>query len=94
MGMSQAFFNKSVASAWAHVEWLGFNHCIAIRSLTTTNAKAMKIDNYKGKIKKAYVADFTTYDKDPSINIRNLNFNPKDIILKGNPIKIDHKTII
>ncbi|MBO83094.1 MAG: hypothetical protein CL506_01865 [Actinobacteria bacterium] len=94
MGMSQAFFNKSVASAWAHVEWLGFNHWKAIRSLTTTNAKAMKIDNYKGKIKKAYVADFTTYDKDPSINIRNLNFNPKDIILKGNPIKIDHKTII
>ena len=43
MGMSKADFNKAVASAWAHVEWLGFDHWKAIRSITSTNAEAREL---------------------------------------------------
>ena len=50
MGMSKADFNKAVASAWAHVEWLGFDHWKAIRSITITNAEAMRIEKNKGLI--------------------------------------------
>ena len=50
MGMSKADFNKAVASAWAHVEWLGFDHWKAIRSITKTNAEAMRIEKSKGLI--------------------------------------------
>ena len=45
--MSKADFNKAVASAWAHVEWLGFDHWKAIRSITITNAEAMRIEKVK-----------------------------------------------
>lgn len=86
MGMSQAFFDKCVASAWAHVEWLNFDHWKAIRSITSLNAKALRINNYKGTIKKGYIADIVSFDDDPTINIRNLTSNPKAVIKAGNRV--------
>ena len=72
MGMSKADFNKAVASAWAHVEWLGFDHWKAIRSITITNAEAMRIEKSKGLISEGYDADMVFFKNDPSKNIRNL----------------------
>ena len=93
MGMSQAFFDKCVASAWAHVEWLGFDHWKAIRSITSLNAKALKIDNYKGSLKKDYVADIVSFSNDPTLNIRNLKTNPSSVIKAGKAIKINGQII-
>ena len=72
MGMSKADFNKAVASAWAHVEWLGFDHWKAIKSITSTNAEAMRIDDRKGLISKGFDADMVFFKKNPIENIRNL----------------------
>ncbi len=93
MGMSQAFFDKCVASAWAHVEWLGFDHWKAIRSITSLNAKALKIDNYKGSLKKNYIADIVSFRSDPTLNIRNLETNPNSVIKAGKAIKINGQII-
>ena len=68
MGMSKADFNKAVASAWAHVEWLGFDHWKAIRSITSTNAEAMRIENRKGLISEDCDADLVFYKNDPIKN--------------------------
>ena len=46
-GYVKQISNKAVASAWAHVEWLGFDHWKAIRSITITNAEAMRIEKVK-----------------------------------------------
>ena len=86
MGMSQAFFDKCAASAWAHVEWLNFDHWKAIRSITSLNAKALRINSYKGIIKKGYIADIVSFNDDPTINIRNLTSNPKAVIKAGNRV--------
>ena len=86
MGMSKADFNKAVASAWAHVEWLGFDHWKAIRSITTTNAEAMRIENFKGLISEGYDADMVFFKNDPSKNIRNLVFDPQHVIKGGEVI--------
>ena len=83
MGMSKADFNKAVASAWAHVEWLGFDHWKAIRSITSTNAEAMRIENRKGLISEDYDADLVFYKKDPAKNIRNLVYDPQHVIKGG-----------
>ena len=83
MGMSKADFNKAVASAWAHVEWLGFDHWKAIRSITSTNAEAMRIENRKGLISEDYDADLVFYKKDPTKNIRNLVYDPQHVIKGG-----------
>ena len=83
MGMSKADFNKAVASAWAHVEWLGFDHWKAIRSITFTNAEAMRIENRKGLISENYDADLVFYKKDPTKNIRNLVYDPQHVIKGG-----------
>ena len=83
MGMSKADFNKAVASAWAHVEWLGFDHWKAIRSITFTNAEAMRIENRKGLISEDYDADLVFYKKDPAKNIRNLVYDPQHVIKGG-----------
>ena len=83
MGMSKADFNKAVASAWAHVEWLGFDHWKAIKSITSTNAEAMRIDDRKGLISKGYDADVVFFKKNPIENIRNLVFNPQHVIKEG-----------
>ena len=93
MGLSQAFFDKCVASAWAHVEWLGFDHWKAIRSITSLNAKALKIDNYKGSLKKDYVADIVSFSNDPTLNIRNLKTTPSSVIKAGKAIKINGQII-
>ena len=94
MGMSQAFFDKCVASAWAHVEWLGFDHWKAIRSITSLNANALKIDNYKGYLKQGYIADMVSFDNDPTLNIRNLETIPNSIIKAGKVIKANGQLII
>jgi len=86
MGMSQAFFDKCAASAWAHVEWLNFDHWKAIRSITSLNAEALRINSYKGIIKKDYIADIVSFNDDPTINIRNLTSNPKAVIKAGNRV--------
>ena len=86
MGMSKADFNKAVASAWAHVEWLGFDHWKAIRSITITNAEAMKIEKSKGLISEGYDADMVFFKNDPSKNIRNLVFDPQHVIKGGEVI--------
>ena len=83
MGMSKADFNKAVASAWAHVEWLGFDHWKAIRSITSTNAEAMRIENRKGLISEDYDADLVFYKNDPIKNIRNLVYDPQHVIKGG-----------
>ena len=83
MGMSKADFNKAVASAWAHVEWLGFDHWKAIRSITSTNAEAMRIENKKGLISEDYDADLVFYKNDPIKNIRNLVYDPQHVIKGG-----------
>jgi imidazolonepropionase-like amidohydrolase len=83
MGMSKADFNKAVASAWAHVEWLGFDHWKAIRSITITNAEAMRIEKSKGLISEGYDADMVFFKNDPSKNIRNLVFDPQHVIKGG-----------
>ena len=83
MGMSKADFNKAVASAWAHVEWLGFDHWKAIRSITFTNAEAMRIENRKGLISEDYDADLVFYKKDPIKNIMNLVYDPQHVIKGG-----------
>ncbi len=83
MGMSKADFNKAVASAWAHVEWLGFDHWKAIRSITFTNAEAMRIENRKGLISEDYDADLVFYKNDPTKNIRNLVYDPLHVIKGG-----------
>ncbi len=93
MGMSQAFFDKCAASAWAHVEWLGFDHWKSIRSITSLNAKALKIDRYKGSLKKNYIADIISFRSDPTLNIRNLESNPSSVIKAGKSIKINGKII-
>ena len=89
MGMSKADFNKAVASAWAHVEWLGFDHWKAIRSITSTNAEAMRIENRKGLISEDYDADLVFYKNDPIKNIRNLVYDPQHVI-KGGEIIFNH----
>lgn len=86
MGMSKADFNKAVASAWAHVEWLGFDHWKAIRSITITNAEAMRIEKSKGLISEGYDADMVFFKNDPSKNIRNLVFDPQHVIKGGKVI--------
>ncbi len=86
MGMSKADFNKAVASAWAHVEWLGFDHWKAIRSITITNAEAMRIEKSKGLISERYDADIVFFKNDPSKNIRNLVFDPQHVIKGGEVI--------
>ena len=86
MGMSKADFNKAVASAWAHVEWLGFDHWKAIRSITKTNAEAMKIEKSKGLISEGYDADMVYFKNDPAKNIRNLVFDPHHVIKGGEVI--------
>ena len=86
MGMSKADFNKAVASAWAHVEWLGFDHWKAIRSITKTNAEAMRIEKSKGLISEGYDADMVFFKNDPSKNIRNLVFDPQHVIKGGEVI--------
>ena len=86
MGMSKADFNKAVASAWAHVEWLGFDHWKAIRSITITNAEAMRIEKSKGLISEGYDADMVFFENDPSKNIRNLVFDPQHVIKGGEVI--------
>jgi len=86
MGMSKADFNKAVASAWAHVEWLGFDHWKAIRSITITNAEAMRIENIKGLISENYDADIVFFKKDPAKNIRNLVFDPQHVVKNGEVI--------
>ena len=86
MGMSKADFNKAVASAWAHVEWLGFDHWKAIRSITITNAEAMRIEKSKGLISEGYDADMVFFKNDPSKNIRNLVFDPEHVIKGGEVI--------
>ena len=83
MGMSKADFNKAVASAWAHVEWLGFDHWKAIRSITSTNAEAMRIENRKGLISEDYDADLVFYKNDPIKNIRNIVYDPQHVIKGG-----------
>lgn len=83
MGMSKADFNKAVASAWAHVEWLGFDHWKAIRSLTSTNAEALRIEKNKGFINKGFDADIVFYKNNPIENIRNLVFDPMHVIKNG-----------
>ena len=83
MGMSKADFNKAVASAWAQVEWLGFDHWKAIRSITFTNAEAMRIENRKGLISEDYDADLVFYKEDPAKNIRNLVYDPQHVIKGG-----------
>ena len=87
MGMAKALFNKAVASAWVHKEWLGFDHWKAIRSVTSLNAEALRISDSKGLIKKNYIADMVVFEKDPAKNIRNLTFSPKNVIKHGNLIK-------
>ena len=86
MGMSKADFNKAVASAWAHVEWLGFDHWKAIRSITITNAEAMRIEKSKGLISEGYDADMVFFKNDPAKNIRNLVFDPEHVIKGGEVI--------
>ena len=86
MGMSKADYNKAVASVWAHVEWLGFDHWKAIRSITITNAEAMRIEKSKGLISEGYDADMVFFKNDPSKNIRNLVFDPQHVIKGGEVI--------
>ena len=86
MGMSKADFNKAVASAWAHVEWLGFDHWKAIRSITITNAEAMRIEKSKGLISEGYDADIVFFKNDPAKNIRNLVFDPQHVLKGGEVI--------
>ena len=93
MGMSKAAFNKTVASAWAHVEWLGFDHWKALRSITTVNAEALRIEKNTGRIKQNYVADFVSFESNPISHIRNLTFNPKDVIKDGVLIKVKYKSV-
>jgi len=93
MGMSKAAFNKTVASAWAHVEWLGFDHWKALRSITTVNAEALRIEKNTGRIKQNYVADFVSFESNPINHIRNLTFNPKDVIKDGVLIKVKYKSV-
>ena len=83
MGMSRADFNKAAASAWVHVEWLGFDHWKAIRSITITNAEALRIEKSKGLISEGFDADMVFYNNDPAVNIRNLVFNPSHVIKNG-----------
>ena len=83
MGMSKADFNKAVASAWAHVEWLGFDHWKAIRSITITNAEALRVEKSKGLISEGFDADIVYYKNDPASNIRNLVFDPLHVIKSG-----------
>ena len=83
MGMSRADFNKATASAWVHAEWLGFDHWKAIRSITITNAEALRIEKSKGLISEGFDADVVFYNNDPSANIRNLVFNPAHVIKNG-----------
>ena len=83
MGMSRADFNKAAASAWVHAEWLGFDHWKAIRSITITNAEALRIEKSKGLISEGFDADMVFYNNDPAVNIRNLVFNPSHVIKNG-----------
>ena len=55
--------------------------------------KALKIDNYKGSLKKDYVADIVSFSNDPTLNIRNLKTNPSSVIKAGKAIKINGQII-
>ena len=55
----------------------------AIRSITITNAEALRIEKSKGLISEGFDADMVFYNNDPAVNIRNLVFNPSHVIKNG-----------
>ena len=93
MGMAYATFEKSAASAWAMVEFLGNDSWKAIKTMTLINAECLRIDNITGSISPNKSADFITFEKNPIDNIRNLTINPSDVILEGTLLKRNHRTL-
>ena len=93
MGMAYATFDKSAASAWAMVEFLGNTPWNAIKNMTLINAECLRINNITGSISTHKSADFITFEKNPIDNIRNLTINPSDVILEGKLLKRNHKIV-
>ena len=93
MGMAYATFEKSAASAWAMVEFLGNDSWKAIKTMTLINAECLRIDNTTGSISPNKSADFITFEKNPIDNIRNLTINPSDVILEGKLLKRNHRIL-
>ena len=85
--------DKSAASAWAMVEFLGNTPWNAIKNMTLINAECLRISNVTGSISTHKSADFITFEKNPIDNIRNLTINPSDVILEGKLLKRNHKIV-
>ncbi len=93
VGMAHAHFYNTPATAWFHVENLGFSPWEGIQFITSNNAQGLKINNKVGNIKVGLNADFISFEKDPSQNIRNLN-DPNSVIQNGKILKLNNKLVI
>ena len=93
MGMAYATFDKSAASAWAMVEFLGYDPWKAIKTMTQVNAECLRIDRTTGSITPKKSADIISFENNPISNIRNLTTTPSDVILAGKLVKRNHKIL-
>ena len=93
MGMAHVHFDNTPATAWFTVENLGFSPWEGIQSITSNNAEGLGINNKVGNIKVGLNADFISFKKNPSQNIRNLN-DPNSVIQNGKILKLNNKLVI
>ena len=93
MGMAYADFDKSAATSWAAVEWLGYTPWEALSAATAETAEALGLNREIGSLAPGKIADIATFAGDPAENIRRLNL-ARDVIKGGEPVKLGGEALV
>ena len=93
MGMAYADFDKSAATSWAAVEWLGYTPWEALSGATAMTAEALGLHREIGSLTPGKIADIATFEGDPAEDIRRLNV-ARDVIKGGKPVKLNGEALL
>ena len=93
MGMAYADFDKSAATSWAAVEWLGYTPWEALSGATAMTAEALGLHREIGSLTPGKIADIATFEGDPAEDIRRLNV-ARDVIKGGEPVKLGGEALV
>ena len=93
MGMAYADFDKSAATSWAAVEWLGYTPWEALSGATAMTAEALGLHREIGSLTPGKFADIATFEGDPAEDIRRLDV-ARDVIKGGEPVKLNGEALV
>ena len=93
MGMAYADFDKSCATSWAAVEWLGYTPWEALSGATAETAEALGLHREIGSLTAGKYADIATFEGDPAEDIRRLDV-ARDVVKGGKPVKLNGEALV